>query len=81
MPVHPMISCFHSILIFHMCVCVLQGPGRHYCVALCEALTVIVERGGKICREVYQRAARRVKRRSDRRNLSKKAKEGGKVGG
>lgn len=50
---HHMISCFHSILISNMCV--LQGPGRDYCVAFCEALSVIVECGGKICREVYQR--------------------------
>lgn len=34
-------------------MCVLRGPGRHYCVAFCEALSVIVECGGKICREVY----------------------------
>lgn len=48
-----MISCFHSILIFHMCV--LQGPGCHYSMyVFCEALSVIVECGGKICREVYQ---------------------------
>lgn len=53
---HHMISCFHSILIFHMCV--LQGPGRHYRVAFCEALSVIVECGGKICGEVYRRGGR-----------------------
>lgn len=69
-----MISCFHSILIFHMCV--LQGSGRHYSVAFCEALSVIVECGGKICREVYQQGrGRRVGRRSDGGKWSKQVKE------
>lgn len=52
----------------------LLGPGRHYCVAFCEALRVIVECGGKICREVYQRGGRRLRRRSDGGQWSNKVK-------
>lgn len=43
--VQPKISCFHSILI--ALIRVLQGPGRHYCVAFCEAFNVVAECGEK----------------------------------
>lgn len=59
---HDFLFSFHSDIPH---VCVLRSAGRYYCVTFSEALSVIVECGGKICREVYQTGVGGVRRRSD----------------
>lgn len=78
--VHGAASCFHSALIFQMCVLfVLFTSSFAACLFLFffypsrKTLSVIVRRSGKICRDVYRGVTRNLERRRGGRNGGRKS--------